>query len=235
MEPKISLRDRNNQISRFFYRCLVEIGRKSGDYNHDPEEGYGEIDETAADISVSRPQALYVHLRKHWSAIQKWMRGERLDSEEIHHRLKDAANYMALIDVAISGPQPGRVGTSIGQFEKRAVRRGLEGEGTPYLEVVLRTYVPVESEALVDALSFDLVVASEDASEYAAEPEELEKHEAILLHEEDPTDPDRDPVSGQPLGEECLSVRCHNRVEYNSNMRFCGRCVFEMHNDTHGR
>lgn len=59
---------------------------------------------TAAELGVSAPQILWVHVCKHKSAIASYLRKGSLKSEDIRSRLMDVANYMALIDSYVADP-----------------------------------------------------------------------------------------------------------------------------------
>lgn len=57
---------------------------------------------TAADLNIRLEQVLWVHLKKHMTAIRRYMKDGHVASESIHERLRDAANFLALIDMAIT-------------------------------------------------------------------------------------------------------------------------------------
>lgn len=58
----------------------------------------------AAELGVDVPHILWVHCRKHMSAIAQWMATGHLKSEDMRSRLLDVANYMALIDSYLADP-----------------------------------------------------------------------------------------------------------------------------------
>jgi hypothetical protein len=88
---------------RFWSNGLVLVRLKGEDYSPEPI-AMTEAFFAAADISVDVPQILWVHVRKHMSAIANYMHGTPLNSEDIRSRLLDVANYMALIDSYIANP-----------------------------------------------------------------------------------------------------------------------------------
>jgi hypothetical protein len=59
---------------------------------------------TAAELNVGVPHILWVHVKKHLSAIATFMQDGSLRSEDIRSRLSDVANYMALIDSYVVDP-----------------------------------------------------------------------------------------------------------------------------------
>ena len=90
-----------NAQSKFYSDGIELITLKGSDYA--PEKvAMTEVFFTAADISTSADQVLWVHVRKHLSAIANYMSGQELRSEDIRSRLLDVANYMALIDSYIA-------------------------------------------------------------------------------------------------------------------------------------
>lgn len=89
--------------TRFSADGLVLITLKGADYAPEPV-AMTEVFFTAADIATTPEQVLWVHVRKHMSAIANYMSGVRLKSEDIRSRLVDVANYMALIDSYLADP-----------------------------------------------------------------------------------------------------------------------------------
>ena len=81
---------------------LIEI--KGGDYSPEPV-AMTEVFFTAADIDTTPEQVLWVHVRKHLSAIANHISGQALRSEDIRSRYIDVANYMALMDSYTADPR----------------------------------------------------------------------------------------------------------------------------------
>jgi len=87
----------------FTHKGLTLITLKGSDYA--PERiAMTEVFFTAAELGVDVPHILWVHCRKHMSAIAQWMATGRLNSEDMRSRLLDVANYMALIDSYMADP-----------------------------------------------------------------------------------------------------------------------------------
>lgn len=91
------------RIETFFSTAIEIVILKGDDYA--PERvAMTEVFFTAAEIGVTAPQILWVHVRKHMSAIASYLQRGNLKSEDIRSRLADVANYMALIDSYIADP-----------------------------------------------------------------------------------------------------------------------------------
>lgn len=91
------------RIASFFMHAVEIVILKGDDYA--PERvSMTEVFFTAAELGVSAPQILWVHVCKHKSAIASYMQRGHLKSEDIRSRLADVANYMALIDSYIADP-----------------------------------------------------------------------------------------------------------------------------------
>jgi hypothetical protein len=87
----------------FFDHNISIVTLKGDDYA--PEKiAMTEAFFTAAEIDATVPQILYVHVKKHMSAIAKYMTVGHLKSEDLRSRLSDVANYMALIDSYMVDP-----------------------------------------------------------------------------------------------------------------------------------
>lgn len=91
---------RNKEIEIFFKGCLDILCKKGADYNPD-NKAFKEVEATALDIDVKPEKVLWVHLRKHYTAIRSHICKGELESEPIEERLKDFVNYAALIYVYI--------------------------------------------------------------------------------------------------------------------------------------
>ena len=56
-------------------------------------------------LGLRPEQVMLVLAGKHWGAIKTYVKTERLATEPIRERLKDMANYMALMAVMLEGKQ----------------------------------------------------------------------------------------------------------------------------------
>lgn len=91
------------RIEEFFQNGIDIVVLKGQDYA--PEKvAMTEVFFTAAVLGVSAPQILWVHVRKHMSAIETYMQRGMLLSEDLRSRLADVSNYMALIDSYVADP-----------------------------------------------------------------------------------------------------------------------------------
>lgn len=107
----MTLQEQRAHVAYFFIQAheafqangLSLITLKGSDYA--PERiAMTEVFFTAAELGVDAPHILWVHCRKHMSAIARWMAHGHLNSEDMRSRLTDVANYMALIDSYVANP-----------------------------------------------------------------------------------------------------------------------------------
>jgi len=107
----MTLEQQRAHVTRFFglahesftQNGLTLVILKGSDYA--PERiAMTEVFFTAAELGVDVPHILWVHCRKHMSAIATWMANGHLNSEDVRSRLLDIANYMALIDSYMADP-----------------------------------------------------------------------------------------------------------------------------------
>ena len=90
-------------IADFAMNAIHIVTLKGEDYA--PERvAMTEVFFTAAELNVSAPHILWVHVCKHKSAIASYLQRGHLKSEDIRSRLADVANYMALIDSYLADP-----------------------------------------------------------------------------------------------------------------------------------
>ena len=92
----MTLDDRQLFLQLFFSSCLAITKVKGADYNPD-DIPLLEVLETAVDADISIEAVLWVYLRKHESAIKRYLRDGHIESESITERLRDAVNYHGLI------------------------------------------------------------------------------------------------------------------------------------------
>jgi hypothetical protein len=84
-------------MALFFSQCMAITAKKNNDYSPDSVV-LGEVVQTAFELGINVPQALAVHLRKHWSALVTHFQGQKLlSSETIDDRLHDAINYLVFL------------------------------------------------------------------------------------------------------------------------------------------
>lgn len=77
---------------------------KGDDYAESESVAMTEAFFASADLGLTVPQILYVHVRKHMAALANYMHRGSLRSEDIRSRLNDIAVYMALIDSYVADP-----------------------------------------------------------------------------------------------------------------------------------
>ena len=96
----MSLQVRNERCELFFEECKDILERKGIDYevNGDAME---EIYQLARQLKISPAQVIYVYMAKHLSALGNFIERGALVSEGIRERLKDVANYCALMGVVL--------------------------------------------------------------------------------------------------------------------------------------
>jgi len=107
----MTLEEQRRHVVEFFLRAhysfadngLTLVTLKGSDYS--PERiPMTEAFFAAAELGVDVPHILWVHCRKHMSAIARWMSYGHLNSEDMRSRLLDVANYMALMDSYLADP-----------------------------------------------------------------------------------------------------------------------------------
>lgn len=86
-----------------FAECIDLIKAKNSDYT----EGKGSRDRVAhfraaaQDLNLPMMKIWQVFVRKHWSTVQKFANGGKLESEPIDGRINDIINYMVLFAAII--------------------------------------------------------------------------------------------------------------------------------------
>ena len=93
--------DQQNAIAKeFFQSCETILTKKGKDYT--PENvAFKDVDALAEEIGVEPKHVLWIFFRKHFTAVRAWIKKGQVESEPIEERLKDLANYCALLYVLV--------------------------------------------------------------------------------------------------------------------------------------
>ncbi len=89
--------------------CLRECVRvmvpKNADYSQSHGDGSDRLysfREIAEDVGISKEQVIYTFIAKHMSAIKRYCREGRVDSEGVRGRITDAINYLMLLSKMVA-------------------------------------------------------------------------------------------------------------------------------------
>jgi len=72
-----------------------DAGQK--EYAHSEDNVFANFERVAANLDISREQALMVYLLKHMDGINAWIKGHRSQREDVTGRIKDAIVYLCLL------------------------------------------------------------------------------------------------------------------------------------------
>lgn len=92
----MTITEQNARVEEFFGRAVAVLQKKSRDYAPD-DLALIEVMYTAAEVGATVPAVLFFGLKKHLTAVTRWIATSQLDSEPIDMRLGDIANFVALI------------------------------------------------------------------------------------------------------------------------------------------
>jgi len=87
-------------LLEFFADCSIILEKKGADYNPDGV-AFSEIRHEADDLGLRPEQVMLVLAGKHWGAIKTYVKTQKLATEPVCERLKDLANYCALMAVML--------------------------------------------------------------------------------------------------------------------------------------
>ncbi len=100
----MNLAERNVKIRQFFDEGLQILEKKGADYNPNGV-AFDEIKSEASALNLAPETYMCVLMSKHWGAIKRYSSTSKLESEPIRERLKDMANYCAMMAVMIEDGQ----------------------------------------------------------------------------------------------------------------------------------
>lgn len=89
--------DMNGHLELFLRSCAELAKRKNRDY-HPDNVAMLEILETSFETNVRPEQDLWGRLKKQLSALRRYIIDGHVESESPHQRMRDVANYMAIMD-----------------------------------------------------------------------------------------------------------------------------------------
>lgn len=92
----VRLADQNMFIRELYQQCLGILDTKGVDYTPD-NIALAEAVETAWEEGTTPEKILWTMMRKHYSAIRRFIQAGRVESEPIRGRFTDVVNYFALI------------------------------------------------------------------------------------------------------------------------------------------
>lgn len=97
----MNVETRNQKLREFYNEgCMPILERKGKDYNP-TGVAFDEIYAEAAALGLKPEQYMMVLASKHYGAIKTFCKTGNLASEPIQERLKDLANYCALMAVML--------------------------------------------------------------------------------------------------------------------------------------
>lgn len=79
-----------------FENCNSIMNSKGPDYSG-MEDRLLNFKDAGLAAGITPIQACFVYLQKHWCAVEKFARGEKLSGEPIEEKLKDVINYCVLM------------------------------------------------------------------------------------------------------------------------------------------
>lgn len=97
----MNVNERNIRLHNFFQsECMDILEKKGKDYNPNGV-AFDEIYSEASALGLRPEQYLCVLMSKHWGAIKTYCGTGNLTSEPIRERLKDLANYCAIMAIIL--------------------------------------------------------------------------------------------------------------------------------------
>lgn len=90
-----------------FLDCMDLIRAKNADYTegNQKKDRIKHFRQTAEELDLPMKKVWSVFVRKHWSAIQKYVKFGQTESEPIDGRINDVINYLVLFGAIVSEEQ----------------------------------------------------------------------------------------------------------------------------------
>ena len=92
---------KKSRFDDLFLDIMMELKRTRDagqkEYAHSEDNVFANFERIAANLDISREQALMVYLLKHMDGINAWIKGHRSQREDVTGRIKDAIVYLCLL------------------------------------------------------------------------------------------------------------------------------------------
>lgn len=88
-------------VEQFFNQCLdtMDQGQKEYTLTRDVFDNFSRV---GSELGTDRKLVLWIYLRKHMDGILNHLKGHKLQRESVHGRVKDAVNYLVILDAMIA-------------------------------------------------------------------------------------------------------------------------------------
>ena len=92
---------KKSRFDDLFLDIMMELKRTRDagqkEYAHSEDNVFANFERIAANLDISREQALMVYLLKHMDGINAWIKGHKSQRENVTGRIKDAIVYLCLL------------------------------------------------------------------------------------------------------------------------------------------
>ena len=92
---------KKSRFDNLFLDIMMELKRTRDagqkEYAHSEDNVFANFERVAANLDISREQALMVYLLKHIDGINAWVKGHKSQREDVTGRIKDAIVYLCLL------------------------------------------------------------------------------------------------------------------------------------------
>ena len=92
---------KKSRFDNLFLDIMMELKRTRDagqkEYAHSEDNVFANFERVAANLNISREQALMVYLLKHVDGINAWVKGHKSQREDVTGRIKDAIVYLCLL------------------------------------------------------------------------------------------------------------------------------------------
>lgn len=81
-----------------FAQCLDIHEKAQKEYTLEAGDAFDNFKRTGEDLKITQEKILWIFFKKHLDGVLNYINGHEVQRESIHGRIKDAINYLALLD-----------------------------------------------------------------------------------------------------------------------------------------
>ena len=99
---KMNRAEMGKHAEELFSECIAIHKQAQKEYTLEAGDAFDNFNRTSQDLKLAPEKVLWIFFKKHLDGVLNYINGHKTQRESIHGRIKDAINYLALLDGMIT-------------------------------------------------------------------------------------------------------------------------------------